>query len=104
MKALIFATLTALAASSVAAQETHSTQANSTNPAIKDSTARTVAKPARGHSSFTENQAKGRLTKAGYTNIGKLQGTRAGAWQGTATKNGKSVTVTLDYKGNITER
>ena len=41
-------------------------------------------------------------TVAGYTDIGDLTKTDAGLWQGKAMRNGKSVTVTLDYKGNVT--
>jgi opacity protein-like surface antigen len=76
-------------------------QSGSHNPAMKDSSAHKVAAPAKGHSSFTEGQAKTRIAKAGYTQIGDLKKTDAG-WTGTAMKSGQSVTVTLDYKGNIT--
>lgn len=99
---IIAAAVAALATTGAAAQS--SGQSGSHNPVVKDGTAHHVAKPAKGHSSFTEDQAKGRLAKAGYTNVTGLKGTPNGAWQGMATKNGKQVTVTLDYKGNITAR
>ena len=76
-------------------------QSGSHNPAIKDSTVHAVSAPAKGHSSFTEKQAKGRIAKAGYTRIGELTKTDAGLWRGSALKGGKSVTVSLDYKGNV---
>jgi hypothetical protein len=79
-------------------------QSGSRNPVVKDSQVHSVATPAQGHSSFTESQAKGRMAKAGYTSVGDLKKTDAGAWEGSATKDGKSVTVTLDYKGNVTAR
>ncbi|WP_404714060.1 hypothetical protein [Sphingomonas sp. MMS24-J13] len=75
-------------------------QSGSHNPVVKDSSAHAVAAPAKGHSSFTESQAKKRIAKAGYTGISDLKKTDAG-WTGTAMKSGQSVTVTLDYKGNI---
>lgn len=103
MKRMIMAVVgAALATTGAAAQS--SGQSGSHNPVVKDGTAHHVAKPAKGHSSFTESQAKGRLTKAGYTDISDLKGTRNGAWQGMAMKDGKKVAVTLDYKGNITAR
>lgn len=76
-------------------------QSGSHNPVVKDSSAHKVAAPAKGHSSFTEGQAKTRIAKAGYTQISDLKKTDAG-WTGMAMKSGQSVTVTLDYKGNIT--
>lgn len=90
-----------LATTGAAAQ---SAQSGSHNPVVKDGAAHHVAAPAKGRSSFTEDQAKGRLAKAGYTDITGLTGTENGAWQGMAMKNGKKMTVTLDYKGNITAR
>lgn len=79
-------------------------QSGSHNPATKDSKVHHVAAPAKGHSSFTEDQAKGRLAKAGYTDVSGLTKTDDGAWQGKAMKGSQAVTVTLDYKGNVTAR
>lgn len=101
MKPYLVIAAAGLIASGAAAQ---GAQSGSRNPAIKDSKVHKVATPARGHSSFTADQAKGRIEKAGYTNVTGLTKNDAGAWQGTATKNGKNVNVTLDYKGNIAAR
>src|SRR6478736_1044211 len=98
-RTMLVATAMLLATSAVAQNE----QAGSHNPAVKDSKVHDVAAPAKGHSSFTEDQAKGRIAKAGYTNVGDLKKTDLG-WQGTATKGGKNVALTLDYKGNISAR
>jgi len=100
MKRTMLAAAAAVLATSAVAQ---TAQTGSHNPAVKDSTVHTINAPAKGHSSFTEAQAKGRLAKAGYTNISDLKKTDAG-WQGAATKDGKSMAVTLDYKGNVTAR
>jgi hypothetical protein len=54
-----------------------------------------------GSNSFTEGQARSRMEEAGYTNISDLQKSDQGIWQGKAQKDGRSVTVGLDYKGNI---
>jgi len=99
MKVMIMAAVAALAGTAALAQDG---QAGSHNPAVKDSKVHHVAAPAKGHSSFTEGQAKRRIAKAGYTDIGDLTKTDAGLWQGRAMKGGKAVTVTLDYKGNVT--
>jgi len=41
------------------------------------------------------------MEEAGYTNVTDLQKNDQGIWQGKAQKDGHSVTVGLDYKGNI---
>ncbi len=80
-----------------------SAQNGSHNPAVKDGSPKTIAAPAKGANSFTENQARGRFAKAGYTGLSKL--TKAdGLWRGMAMKGGKQMTVMLDYKGNVTAR
>lgn len=72
------------------------------NPAIKDSTVAHVSHAADGANSFTEDQAKGRITKAGYTQITNLKKNDDGQWVGWAMKGGKKANVALDYKGNVT--
>lgn len=74
------------------------------NPAIKDSDAAKTKVAADGANSFTEDQARSRLTDAGYTNVSGLAKDAKGVWRGTATHAGKSVKVGLDYKGNVTAR
>jgi putative membrane protein len=72
------------------------------NPAIKDSHPVTTDAPAQGANSFTEQQARGRITKAGYTAVSRLKKDQDGSWQGTAQKGHARVRVGLDYKGNVT--
>lgn len=98
MKLIILTALAAVVGTAASAQDG---QAGSHNPAVKNSDVHMVAAPAKGHSSFTENQAKKRIAKAGFTDIGDLTKTDAGLWQGPAMKDGKAVTVMLDYKGNV---
>lgn len=76
--------------------------AQSHNPAIKDSHPVTTEAPASGANSFTERQARGRITKAGYTAVSRLKKDEHGSWQGTARKGRTTVRVGLDYKGNVT--
>ncbi len=90
-----------LASGAVAQTATHT---GAHNPAIKDSDAAHVAAPASGANSFSEDQVRGRLTKAGYSSISRLAKDKDGVWRGTAAKGGKKVKVGLDYKGNVTAR
>ena len=78
--------------------------ASSHNPAIKDSDPARTKVAADGANSFTEDQARSRLTDAGYTNVTGLAKDKKGVWRGTATRGGASVKVGLDYKGNVTTR
>ena len=97
---MLVASAAGLLATAAGAQ---TTQAGSHNPALKNSAPHQVAAPAKGANSFTENQARGRFAKAGYTGLSKLTKSN-GVWQGMAMKGGKRTTVMLDYKGNVTTR
>lgn len=57
--------------------------------------------PVAGANSFTEAQAKSRIEDAGYAKVSALALDGKGIWRGTATKDGKSVQVALDYQGNV---
>ena len=73
------------------------------NSAINSST-KAVEAPVKGRNSFTEGEAKSRIEKAGFSNISGLQKDDNGVWRGTATKDGRSVDVSLDYQGNLVTR
>lgn len=64
---------------------------NTTNPGA----------PAAGANSFTEAQARSRIEKAGFSNVSPLQKDRDGIWRGTASRNGATVNVALDFQGNV---
>ncbi len=57
--------------------------------------------PARGASSFTEAQARGRIEDKGFSAVTGLAKGDDGIWRGAATKGGTAGQVWLDYKGNI---
>ena len=59
---------------------------------------------AAGSNSFTENQARSRLEANGYSGVAGLMKDQDGIWRGTAMKNGATVQVSLDYKGDIASR
>lgn len=99
MKNSLIAAAAALALSTGAFAQANT---GSHNPAVKPATAHTTEAAAKGRNSFTESQAQGRIAKAGYSNISPLMKNANGVWQGKATKDGATVNIALDYKGNVT--
>lgn len=80
--------------------------AQTNNPAVatEDSVAeRQTQAPARGATSFTEDQARDHLVKNGYSAPTDLRQAEDGSWRGQATMSGKVVGVVVDYQGNITQ-
>lgn len=59
------------------------------------------AKLESGSNSFTEAQARSRFEEAGYQKLADLKKDDNGIWRGKAEKDGRQVTVGLDFKGNI---
>lgn len=57
--------------------------------------------PLSGANSFTETQAKDRLLAAGYINVSALAKDANGVWRGTSSDGTKSMTVAVDFKGNV---
>ncbi len=60
-----------------------------------------VGAPLAGANSFTESQAKDRVVAHGISMPASLVMDDKGIWRGTAMQDGKSVTVAVDYKGNV---
>lgn len=80
-------------------------ESDKTNPAVATDEAaaeRATTAPAMGANSFTQEQARERATAAGYADVGALTQAADGTWQGAAMKDGASVTVVVDYQGNVT--
>lgn len=76
-----------------------------TNNAVNAEQNRTATSPAAqaaGDNSFTESQAAGHLVNAGYTDVTGMTQDAKGVWHGTATKDGKSMAVSVDYQGTVT--
>ncbi|WP_293677970.1 hypothetical protein [uncultured Phenylobacterium sp.] len=71
------------------------------NAAIDTAAQSTEVTQAAAASSFTSDQAKGHLESAGYAVTGELTQTPDGIWHATATKDGKSGPVSVDFKGAI---
>ena len=69
------------------------TDANTTNPNL-----------AAASNSFTMGQAKEHIEHAGYAGVSGLTKTPNGLWVGQAVKDGKPVTVAVDFKGAVSAK
>jgi hypothetical protein len=74
-----------------------------TFPALAETTASTPAattdsKPAARGAIFNEKQARTHLLHLGYSNVSGLTKDENGVWHGSATKDGKTLTVAVDLK------
>ena len=93
--------MTAAAATILFASGAQAQQQGSHNPALKDGSPHQIGSPAHGANSFTQDQARGRLMKAGYSRVGKLAKDGNGVWRGMAYRGRAYVRVGVDYKGNV---
>ena len=57
--------------------------------------------PVAGANSFTEGEARSRIEASGFTNVTDLQKDSQSIWRGQAMKDGKSVSVSLDFQGHV---
>ena len=57
--------------------------------------------PVAGANSFTEGQAKSRIEAKGFQNVSDLKKDDSGVWRGKAVQNGKSMSVSVDFQGNV---
>ena len=63
-----------------------------------------TAEATPGRNSFTEGQAKSRIESSGFQNVTGLKKDDQGIWTGQAMKDGKQVTVQLDFQGDVTTK
>jgi putative membrane protein len=92
----------ALLAAPVFAQDIRAAApAQPVNPAVKGVHENNSATPVPGANSFTEAQAKSQIEAKGYTRVAGLKKGEDGVWRGTATKDGTSHPVSVDYQGNV---
>ncbi|MFL5184509.1 MAG: PepSY domain-containing protein [Microvirga sp.] len=109
MRRLGFATLAVLSALTTATMaQTSATQppnnSGSSNPAVTHKPAdspQTTGAVEPGANSFTEAQARSRLEAQGFSNVTELRKDDQGIWRGKAQRDGKSVSVGIDYKGTV---
>lgn len=74
------------------------------NDAVDAGATTSDAMPEAASNSFTEAQAKGHIENAGYTDVTGLMKGADGIWTAKAMKDGKSMDVSLDFKGAVTAR
>lgn len=96
---ILTAALLALAASNAVAQS--ATSAGDT-PAIATPDSRNPTAPVAGANSFTEDQARDRLTEAGLSDVSNMTLGDDGVWRGEAMTGDKRVSFAMDYQGNVT--
>jgi len=71
------------------------------NPAVKGMHDNNSSTPVAGANSFTMSEAKSQIEAKGYTHVMHLKKGKDGVWRGTATKDGQSGAVSVDYQGNV---
>ena len=54
-----------------------------------------------GANSFTEGQVRERFGRMGFGEVADLRKDERGVWHGTAVHAGRSLTIGMDYKGNV---
>ncbi|MEK1948804.1 MAG: PepSY domain-containing protein [Ensifer adhaerens] len=101
MRQMIVATAFLAASAFSAYAQTATTSPDPETPAIATPDTTNPTAPVEGANSFTEEQARARLQENGYTAVTGLKLDEKGIWHASATKDGKPVTVALDYQGNI---
>jgi hypothetical protein len=57
-----------------------------------------------GRNSFTEGQAQKRIEDSGFQNVTGLRKDANGVWTGQAMKDGRQVTVQLDFQGDVLQK
>ncbi len=60
-----------------------------------------MADLAKGATSFTEGQARSRIESAGFAKVSGLAKDADGIWRGHAEKEGRTLDVGFDFKGQI---
>jgi hypothetical protein len=93
--------LTTIMAAALMVGTASDSQSAPQNPAVKGMHENNAAAPVAGANSFTMSQAKSQIEAKGYTHVMHLKKGNDGVWRGTATKDGQSTDVSVDYQGNV---
>jgi hypothetical protein len=107
MKKIVIMTTAALAISAASAFAKNPSPPAAPGPgnkAVNSPNTNNSDKPVSGANSFTEGQAKSRIESNGYSKVSDLKKDDDGIWRGKATKDGKSMDVSVDFQGNVTAR
>lgn len=98
---ILAAALVSASAFSALAQTTPPPTSNGDTPAVATPDSKNATAPVEGANSFTEDQAKSRIEKAGFTDVKNLMKDDKGIWMAAGMKDGKAVNIALDYQGNV---
>jgi hypothetical protein len=102
MRLILIAAAAALVSTSAFAQSsTTPAQPGPQNPAVHTDNANNSDMPVAGANSFTQGEAMDRIKAKGFTDVSPLTKDAKGVWRGTATRDGKSGPVSVDYQGNV---
>jgi hypothetical protein len=77
---------------------------DASTPAVAQPGVSNPKAPVAGANSFTKAEAKSRLENAGYTDVAGLFKDKDGIWRGRAYNGSATVSVALDYQGNVVPR
>ena len=103
-KTLLTAVLVAVAFPAFAQQQPARPPANrdANTPAVNSpNSPPNPGAPVAGANSFTEGQAKSRIEEKGFKNVSALKKDADGVWRGKASQGGKSMSVSVDFQGNV---
>jgi hypothetical protein len=101
---IVGATLALIGGSALAQTQVPPAQQQPGNRAINTEGGNTSTAPVAGANSFTEGQAKSRMEASGYSNVTELKKDDTGVWRGKGMKDGKAVTISMDFQGNVIAR
>ena len=101
MKRSLLLICASLIAASAASAQNQPAQSGPGNNAVNSSGQNNSNAPVAGRNSFTEGQAKTKIEEAGYTKVSDLKKDDNGVWRGKASKGGSSVSVSVDFEGNV---
>jgi hypothetical protein len=100
-KLILTAAFVSVSALSAFAQTAPAANSDGNTPAVATPDTKNPTAPVEGANSFTEDQAKERIEEAGYTGVKDLKKDDKGIWNAAGMKDGKSVSIALDYQGNV---
>jgi hypothetical protein len=98
---ILAAALVSASAFSGLAQTAPAPTSNGDTPAVATPDSMNATAPVEGANSFTEDQAKSRIEKAGFSDVENLMKDDKGVWMAAGMKDGKAVNIALDYQGNV---
>jgi hypothetical protein len=101
MRLIVLTTAAISLCASIAYAQDNAAQTGPANPAVKAMHDNNSSTPVAGANSFTKSEAIKQIKAKGYTHVTKLEKDQSGVWRGTATKDGQTGPISVDYQGNV---